>query len=169
MSTLRVDNLNARTGTKITVPTGTTLYAPGHVIQTVQSQFTGYVSTTSTSFVDVTGFTGSITPISANSKVLVMLSTSVYGTSTQAEIRIQRGGTDPASIAGSRMWTGSWIGASGVTAAHDVKFLDSPATTSTITYQVQMRSRNSGNIGIGRDWNGDAGGLHTFILQEIGV
>ena len=31
MSTLRVDNLNAKTASTITVPTGTTLTAPGQI------------------------------------------------------------------------------------------------------------------------------------------
>ena len=139
----------------------------GCILQVVQSQFTGNISTSSSSFVDVTGFTGTITPLFSTSKILVQVSTSMYGTSTQGELRVLRSGVDPASITGGRMWSGSWIGASGVTAAHDVKFLDSPATTSAITYQVQIRQRAAATIAIGRDWNSDAGGLHTVIMMEI--
>ena len=47
MSKLRVNELEARTGTTIDVPSSTTLYAPGHIIQTLQSTYDTATSTTS--------------------------------------------------------------------------------------------------------------------------
>lgn len=78
MSTLRVDNLNARTGTSIAVPTGTHFYAPGHVIQVVNYTSNTATSSTATLPYDNTipqiteGFeilSATITPKSASSKL----------------------------------------------------------------------------------------------------
>jgi len=169
MSTLNVKNLQGiYPDNRVTVPSGHKLYAPGHVLQVVQYQFTGQVSTTSTSFVDATGFAASITPSSTSSKVLVNLSSSPYASAAcQMEYRILRNGIDPASITSGRMWSGCYSPASGVTYAHDVKFLDSPGTTAVITYQVQFRQRATATMTIGKDWNGDQAGLHTLVLMEI--
>ena len=144
-------------------------YIPGHVIQVVQYQYTSSFSTSSSSFVDVTNFQATITPTSTNSKVLVTLSTSGthIGTQSQGEYRILRNGSDFAGIAGSRMWTSD--GYYGSTTTNDAVsiFLDSPASTSALTYKLQIRNRHSQTMTIGIDWNGDVAGLHTIILQEI--
>ena len=51
---------------------------PGAILQVVQHSFTtGQFTTTSNSYVDVTGFTQAITPTAASSKILVMLSCQV--------------------------------------------------------------------------------------------
>ena len=78
MSTLRVDNLNARTGTTISIPTGNSFYVPGHIIQVVNQ--TSNTATTSTATIPydntipqiTEGFeilSVTITPKSANSKL----------------------------------------------------------------------------------------------------
>ena len=79
MSTLRVDNLNARTGTTISVPSGTRLYAPGSVVQVQQTDFLSTWSASSATPVDVTGMSVSITPISTSSKILVSVAINIGG------------------------------------------------------------------------------------------
>ena len=142
MSTLRVDNLNARTGTSISVPTGTRMYLPGHIVQLQSYDLTTYTTTTSTSFVD-TGLTVTISPTSASSKIYIIVS---LGTSSQASngtvlfnlirnsttIAQPSSGSQASSI---NMFPGSTSGSWGVFRT----FVDSPATTLATTYKVQWK------------------------------
>ena len=54
--------------------TGATSYTPGKVLQQVITQTTSSTSCTSTSFIDLTGMTGSITPVSGSSTILFTVS-----------------------------------------------------------------------------------------------
>jgi hypothetical protein len=116
----------------------------GSVLQVIQTVKTDTFSTTSGSFTDVTGLTVSITPTSASNKILVFLSIAgVNATTTGATARIARNGTGigVATSAGSRNAGGTAEmyhvrGDSFVTFTSIV--LDSPATTSAITYSAQV-------------------------------
>ena len=140
----------------------------GGIVQTVQTQYTSSFSTSSNTFVDVTNFTSTITPRSSSNKILIILSTSGYHISIgQGEYRILRGATDPASIAGGRMWTSDGYYGSGTVNDAVCMFLDSPATTSATTYKLQIRNRHSSSMTVGVDWNNDLAGVHTLILMEV--
>ena len=165
MSTLKVNNLQDL-GADAVVTNGVVAKGAlpsGSVLQVVSTTKTDTFSTSSTSYVDVTGVTASITPISASSKILVIV-TAVLGGSTSAtssHAQVLRGAT-PVNIGdaagnriqstfsqfsdGSGISTGGWVtGVMGVTA-----FLDSPATTSSVTYKLQLQARTSGTAFIGR-------------------
>lgn len=140
----------------------------GSVLQVVSAQLTPDFNTSSSSFVDVTGFNASITPQSTSSKVLVICSTSGLHTSLgQGEYRVLRDGVDPASIAGGRMWTSDGYYGSGTVNDAHMTFLDSPSSTSALTYKLQIRNRHGASMTIGKDWNADLAGLHTITLMEI--
>lgn len=141
----------------------------GGVVQTVQTQYTSSFNTSSSTFVDVTNFTATITPRSSSNKILIILSTSGthIGSASQGEYRILRGATDPASIAGGRMWTSDGYYGSTTTSDAVCMFLDSPATTSATTYKLQIRNRMSLSMTVGIDWNGEVAGLHTLTLMEV--
>lgn len=149
MSTLRVDNLNARTGTTISVPTGTKLYAPGGIVQVLQTVKTDVFSTTSTSFVDVTGLSVVITPTSLNSKILIIAD--VKGQSgDNATSRLMRDSTPiyVGTASGSRTVSSGndFYGAGspgGVGGSRTITYLDSPSTLSAVTYKVQVWCRSS--------------------------
>ena len=66
MSILKVDTINEKTS-------GNGVYIPGHVIQTVSKTFQNVTSTTSTSFIDVTGGSLAITPKSLLVKFMCSL------------------------------------------------------------------------------------------------
>ena len=158
MSLLKVNDIQTITGTP----------NRGKILQVVQAQYTSSFSTSSSTFVDVTNFNATITPSSSSSKVLIHLSTSAYHNPTsQGEYRILRGATDPASIAGGRMWTSDGYYGSGTVNDAVCMFLDSPATTSATTYKLQIRNRHSSSMTVGVDWNNDLAGVHTLILMEV--
>lgn len=143
-------------------------FGAGAVLQVVSVQLTPDFTTTSTTFVDVTGFQASITPSSASSKVLLIVSTSGYHLSTtQGEYRMLRNGVDPAGITSGRMWTSDGYYGSGTVNDVHMTFLDSPASTSAVTYKLQVLSRQGVSLTVGRDFSNAVAGLHTITMMEI--
>ena len=119
----------------VTVPSGHTLYAPGHVIQTVQNVYSTSFSTNSTSLVD-TGLSASITPKFTTSKILVLVNQPgffYYASGNQEVVgTLVRNSTIVAGIK-------SQINVAGQSyLANNFQFQDSPTTTSTITYKTQV-------------------------------
>ena len=119
--------------------------APGGVVQTVSTIKTDSFSTTSTTVVDVTGESVSITPTSASNNVLVMVSAvnGSNGVDNFTPINLVRGSTAIAQSTGNANFaaTLNLINQStGITLPFSIVFLDSPATTSATTYKLQMRN-----------------------------
>ena len=115
--------------------------ALGKIGQVIQTSHTSHFQTTSTSFTDVTGFTASITPSSTSSKVLVIVDMCVFpaGSSqgNRNDVRVLRGSTE---ISQRRAQTYDQ-GGSGVEYEAPITsvVLDSPSTTSSTTYKVQLK------------------------------
>ena len=128
----------------------------GQVLQVKSATKTDKQSTTSNSYSDVTGLSVTITPSSANSKIYVMVHV-VYGggDNSYGAFRLMR---DTTHISKSTYATGNQVNASFTgnmeTASHITRnaacnFLDSPATTSAVTYKVQFaQSYSSYNMTI---------------------
>jgi hypothetical protein len=132
----------------------------GKVLQVVQHTFSNLQnSTSSSSYVD-TGVTGSITPTSASSKILVVVSgQSMAAASTNGAAALKRGSTVVADgiswfTAGSN--SNIWFPAS-------FSYLDSPATTSSTTYTVQIRVE----AGTNARWGWGTASTQTMVLMEI--
>ena len=172
--------LPATSGTIVTTTSGaiTSAQLPaGSVIQVVSVIKTDSFTTTSTSLVDITGLSVSITPTSASSKILILVN--VRGTSSDATanagdsgITLLRGATAIAvSTAGSLknfmgQLSGRNIGSTAVTASASVSFLDSPGTTSATTYKLQGLA-GGGTLFINRDQDGGNGSVSSITLMEI--
>jgi hypothetical protein len=120
-----------------------------NVVQTVK---TDTFSTSSTSFVTVTGLSVTITPTSATSKILVVgqIGAGSGNDNDVAPVKITRGATDiyvgdaaSTRIQGvfggrSPLNSGGWLN------SYSIVFLDSPDTTSPVTYNVVTRSTAGG-------------------------
>ena len=124
-------------------------FAAGGVIQVKSTFKSDTFSTASTSFVDVTGLSISITPTSASNKILVMMSTNLTsdGSAFATFVRLMRDSTAIAigDTAGSRTRvTSAAYPLAGVAVTREMNFLDSPATTSATTYKVQIMVNNAG-------------------------
>ncbi len=120
----------------------------GAILQVVSVAKTDTFTTTSGTFADLTGMSASITPSSASSKVLVFVNLA-SGVTINAALfyKLVRGSTDifigDTEGSRSRITKSSYTGASGET-TEAWQFLDSPATTSSTTYKVQIRSSVNG-------------------------
>lgn len=118
--------------TKASLPTGS-------ILQVVQTVKTDTFTTSSTTFVDITGMSASITPTSSTSKILVRvdLKWTIYG---HGSIYLLRNGTKIYFGDASGIQTQSSLHAYAADynlAYGAIEFLDSPATTSAVTYKLQ--------------------------------
>jgi len=125
---------------------GTAWVATGRIAQVVSTTLTTATSRASATFGDVTGLTVSITPTLSTSKIFVIANVSVGTDNTVAHFfgRLARGGTGiaVATSAGSRVATSQQVTSplNGVITSWNASFLDSPASTSALTYSVQCMS-----------------------------
>lgn len=128
--------------------TWTSVAAAGKLKQVVQTVKSDTFTSTSTSYTDITGLSVTITPTLSTSKILVMYS--VVGASSAttgnsiASIRLMRDSTaiGIADAAGSRQRATGAISTRETSAAainftSAGEFLDSPATSSAVTYKIQ--------------------------------
>lgn len=139
----------------------------GSVIQTVQTitSVTDF-STSSTTNIAVTGSTATITPSSATSKILITLiapRVNCYN-ATGLAITIYRTSPTTADIGTTAGYRFQPYGSSADqrSGTLSVTILDSPGTTSPVTYQMYGRTMNGGTTVFLAD-----GSPQTFVLQEI--
>jgi hypothetical protein len=149
----------------------------GSVLQVKQTVVTASVSqavSNQANFLDISGMSVSITPISTLSKILVTYNVRKSNTSAEQNdcIRLVRGSTNIAiSTAGDTVnGTGFLRDAPGTTAdiyPESFTFLDSPATTSSTTYKLQW-SGSGGTLYLNRrGQDDDFGTVSTLTLMEI--
>ena len=154
--------------------------ASGKVLQVVSTTKLDTFTSSSTTPVDVTGLSVSITPSSTLSKILVFVSIAGNGNNTlnQAYFRLNRDATDlmqPTSP-GSRS-SGAvalYINNASSVQNGSINYLDSPASTSALTYKIQGFAGGSGNIYVNRSTNdtndvAHARGVSTITVMEIGA
>jgi hypothetical protein len=135
----------------------------GAVLQVVSATKTDKFTHSSTTFTTVTGLTVDITPSSTASKILVTIN--VQGSqdvgTNDCFVAIYRDST-PIGVgdADGNRTRNSFIlqsTATGWAESGSMTTLDSPSTTSQITYSVKVAARNSGTIFINRsEVNSDA-------------
>lgn len=135
----------------------------GSVIQVVTASYNSQTSTTSTSY-SSTGFSASITPQFSTSKILILLNMKPGTVANGAAVlyQIWRGGS---SIYQFGVNT-AYLNVSGLAEFHSSTsgcYLDSPASTSSVTYTIYFASLNSGQTAI-NNVNAD---ISTITLMEI--
>ena len=118
----------------------------GSVVQTVMSSSLGGSITNSTSYVDVSYATVTITPSSATSKIVILATgtssfTPVSGNNVTVDTQLVRSPSISLQIQnyGSNI-TGGGIGGAGSIA---YSYQDSPGTTSAVTYKLQQKISNA--------------------------
>ena len=139
----------------------------GKVLQVVEGTHATNETTTSTSYV-ATGLDAVITPSATSSKILVNITfpADFEGSVTHSggDYAIYRDSTHILPMNGDSYYTNQSGGGNvGVNAS--LQKLDSPNSTSAITYKLYMRARNS-NTTMKSCHNG---GMGTVTLMEIGA
>ena len=143
----------------------------GSVLQVVSTTKTDTFSTTSTSFVDVTGLSVSVTPSSTSSKILVICTIPVGNnvSGQVAMVNLVRGSTTICQPASSQLFSSSktsYIVNGDIVTNSDLHFLDSPNTTSSTTYKIQIKT-NTGTMYVGQRGSGDAATPSSITVMEI--
>ncbi len=136
-------------GDTVSVGSGATVtgFGGGKVLQVVSSFKNDTFSTSNTTtFLDVTGLSVSITPSSTSNKILVFFNIAI-GPSSSALYRLMRDSTEiaPATTSGSHNsgWMIYCSSDSNISELNSGQHLDSPSTTSQITYKVQIKNRGN--------------------------
>lgn len=120
----------------------------GKILQVVQTTKLNGFSTTSTSPTDIDGLSVTITPLFVTSKILVMVDVKVsHNQGGYGGLLLLRGATAIYSVdSGINQYShfsngtdDNWLGASSVS----MNYLDSPASTSALTYKLQAFSNGS--------------------------
>lgn len=129
----------------------------GSVLQVVSTDYTGLASSTSATPADVSGFAATITPSSASNKILIFVSVAFgFNNDAYPYVLLKRNGTSISvgtSATGSRLnvflsGAGTNDVGSTVHRFHQASksYLDSPSSTSALTYQIQFSSPYAGII-----------------------
>ena len=145
----------------------------GKILQVVQTAKTDTFSTTSTTQIDIPGFSVNITPSSSSSKVLIT-GTLVAGLGTTAAYAMRfymmRGSTaicihDTAGNRSRCTFGTQGVSHSDTTISYPFEFLDSPNTTSATTYKIQAQSENPQTLYINRsvETDGDQAITPRFV------
>ncbi len=123
----------------------------GKVLQVVQgTPPSSSYAQTATTFADATGFTASITPQSSNSKILV---TFIGRIDNNGGNQVNNRG-HIALVRGTTILNNQFVGAyyadgspsnRNIYDSISLSSLDSPATTSQVTYKIQIRSETTAN------------------------
>jgi hypothetical protein len=125
------------------------LYAPGTIVQVEQAVKTDTSSTTSTSYVDISGLSVTIRPKFHNSKILVSYMVNAYSSNTHGFLTIKRtrGGSSTnigeGEAGGNRVTCTTYINGlsndGSMLECHSFEYLDDANGTESITYQLQMK------------------------------
>jgi len=115
----------------------------GAVVQTVMSSSLGGSITNSTSYVDVTYATVTITPSSATSKILIIATgtsefSSVSGFGVTSFTQLVRGASTSLQVQNTGTSGAGGVDA-GIIGAISYSYMDAPATASAVTYKLQQK------------------------------
>ena len=135
----------------------------GNILQVVNATYSTGVSSSSSTYAD-TGLTATITPTSASSKILIFVNQNglqKFTSDTQIRLRLLRASTTLVTFELTAGYSAG--GGYSSPASSSTTYLDSPATTSAVTYKTQYAS--------GANTNGvtvqDSGSTSTITLIEV--
>jgi hypothetical protein len=163
-------------GDTVNIPSGVTIanagtatgFGGGKILQAVYANHASETSSTDSSNWTDTGLTASITPSATSSKILYIISQQAFVTRAsslaRAKYRVVR---DSTVIFGAASWTIN-IQQTGSDASHSTMLsfsgLDSPSSTSALTYKSQMQPEASTTVKSQQN-----GHWSTITLLEVGA
>lgn len=144
----------------------------GKVLQVVFGSYATEVGNSTSTYAD-TGLTATITPSATSSKVLVLVSQmsvqkNATSSSSTVKIKLLRNGTDILKMGDStaKSSTAAFNNSGSVTSS----YLDSPSSTSALTYKTQFASTNNTSAVYVQAYDLDSSAsVSTITLLEIGA
>ncbi len=118
----------------------------GKILQVVSAHKSDTFSqaTSAGTFYDITGLSASITPASSSNKILVLFNINAgFATGWRGSFRLVRGSTainigDASGSVNRAAFSAVFTGSSSQTEQVSSNFLDSPSSTSSLTYKLQL-------------------------------
>jgi hypothetical protein len=173
-------NIEAVAASKLTGQVPDANAPSGSVIQVVSATKTDTFSVSNSSWVDIPGLSVSITPSNTNNKILIAINCHVDSTVGMytSSIRILRNGSaigvGDANGTSKRtfgMATSNLQAGPGQGDCIAGTFLDSPATTSAITYKLQLipYATNGGESYLNRGYSNNGGTEQSTAISTITV
>ena len=134
----------------------------GRVLQVVNATYSTETSTSSSTYAD-SGLSASITPSNSSNKILVAVDVQGGKTTgvTGLDLKLLRGSTDLIIFAKGSGYNGGT--SYNLVGSSSCCYLDSPSTTSSTTYKVQLASNT--NVATARI--NDNSSVSTITLMEI--
>ena len=143
---------------------------PGIGSNVVSVLKTDVFTTSSSSYVDVTGLTITITPTSATSKILVLGTVTVGGELNQgSHAQLVRDST-PVFIgdaAGSRVRASVTHATNADAESGSIVFLDSPGVATAVTYKIQMRRGSSAPAHVNRSFTDSDSSVFARLASSL--
>ena len=139
-------------------------FPSGTIIQTVSAELENDNVTSSTSFVD-TGVTASITPSSTSNKIIVTICIPMNAHHDNTDVQVAYQVLRDSTVLGDATFgdhSGNGTRSDLWTTAH-FAYVDSPSSTSSLTYKVQHKAFNSDIVSTSSHDNNKC----TIILQEL--
>lgn len=173
MSELVVGSLKglAANGFVIDVASGSKLVQPGSILQVVSTFKNDTTSTASTSFTDLTGMAVSIAPVSSSSKILVFFDLALSHSVNQAVVyvNLRRDTTTIAQPSGGVTAGTRWqtIQFNSTFDSPSFSFLDTPSTTSAVSYNLQWRVATGTGFLNRAGTNVDSTSVSTITAMEV--
>jgi len=147
----------------------------GKIGQVVSTTLSTVTSTTSDTFSDISGLAVSITPSATSSKVLVFVNLSLGSQATySAQLRLMRdstaicigtdsgiGGSQPQATFHQKGWSDTAIVNQGM------NFLDSPSSTSSISYNVEWRETENTTLYLNRMYTTSNSVSYPWVASTI--
>ena len=154
----------------------------GKILQVVSATKTDHFSTTSSSLTEITGLNVTITPSATTSKIYLVIDISVGGETSYICFNIKRDSTLIAVTTGvdgndsrHQGTFGQTVSGNSTLSHSGFNFLDTPSTTSAITYKVfTVSTYNTNPVSINRahatgNAQYNAGGSSTITAVEVGA
>ena len=146
-SILRVDTIQTSSGGSATA-SGLGIGGVGKIGQVVNTVNTTEYATTSSTYSDITGLTLNITPSASSSKILVLMQMTNRahngsGTNANATVKLLRDSTDLQEMAYFAQLTIGNGNPDSLMHSGSHMYLDSPSTTSQITYKYQGKTNSN--------------------------
>ena len=166
MSTLAVNTITAETGNTVSLASGKNLYAPGSVVQ-IKEAATGTSFTTSSTTIAATNLQVTLTPKFQTSKFFIAVQWNANlsgGSSAGIEVNIYKsiGGATATACGDEQI---SYSGLAGQGSTHHCEYtslVDTPNTTSQISYQFWAHSHSGTTERIAADW-----GFMRMTVMEV--
>jgi len=146
------------------------LIGGGKIGQVVQTVKTDHASTTSTSYADISGMSVNITPSATSSKILVLANVNTGQTlNYSSAVQLMRDTTalfiGDASSSRTRGSAGGISPKARGSQQRNIHYLDSPSSTSALTYKLQWLVESGSSLYLNRD-EGNADAVYSIMCAS---